>query len=506
MNTAIVRYVLGYVLRIESLLMTLPIVTALIYQESQGWAYVIVALVCFFLGTLLSLKKPKSSLFYLKEGCVTTALSWIVMSVFGCFPFMITKEIPSFFDAFFETVSGFTTTGSSILTDVEAVSHTSLIWRSFTHWTGGMGVLVFLLAIIPLTGGSNINLMKAESPGPSVGKLVPRIKSSAQILYLIYIGMTLLQIALLLCTKMPVFDTLCMTFGSAGTGGFGVRNSSAADYTALQQWIIGVFCMLFGVNFNFYYFLLHKQPKKSLAMEEVRWYFIIILFSTLTIFSRIISHVGNIERALRQAFFQVASIITTTGFSSVNFNKWDSVSKMILVTLMFIGACAGSTGGGLKVSRVVNLFKTFIKEIVSYIHPKSVKKIKMDGETVEHDVIRSTNVYFVTYFMIFVISLFIICFDGKDLITSFTAVAATFNNIGPGLGVVGPAGNFHSMSNLSKLVLSFDMLAGRLELFPMLILFTPEIWTETFIAKKKHREHRLQMAKKAMANCRQAHS
>lgn len=486
MNTAIVRFIIGHVLRIEGVLLLLPIITAVIYQEPQGFEYVTVSLICIFLGTLLSIKKPKNTVFYLKEGCVSTALSWVVLSVFGCIPFILTGEIPSFFDAFFETVSGFTTTGSSILTNVEALSHTSLIWRSFSHWIGGMGVLVFLLAIIPLTGGSNINLMRAESPGPSVGKLVPKIKSSAQILYLIYVGMTGIQIILLLATGMPLFHTLCMTFGSAGTGGFGILNSSAASYTAIQQWIIAVFIMLFGINFNFYYFILHKQPKKSLQIEEVRWYIGIILASSLIIFSQIYHSVGNVERAARQSFFQVSSIITTTGFSTVDFNQWSSLAKMILVTLMFCGACAGSTGGGLKVSRIVILLKSIHKEIRSYMHPKCVKKIKVDGEVLDHDVLRATNVFLVTYFLIFVASLFIVCLDDKDLITSFTAVAATMNNIGPGLEKVGPAANFSEFSNLSKMVLSFDMLAGRLELFPMIMLFHPILWRDTIIAKIRH--------------------
>jgi trk system potassium uptake protein TrkH len=328
--------------------------------------------------------------------------------------------------------------------------------------------------------------MRAESPGPSVGKLVPKIKSSAQILYLIYVGMTGIQIILLLATGMPLFHTLCMTFGSAGTGGFGILNDSAASYTAIQQWIIAVFIMLFGINFNFYYFILHKQPKKSLQIEEVRWYIGIILASSLIIFSQIYHSVGNVERAARQSFFQVSSIITTTGFSTVDFNQWSSLAKMILVTLMFCGACAGSTGGGLKVSRIVILLKSIHKEIRSYMHPKCVKKIKVDGEVLDHDVLRATNVFLVTYFLIFVASLFIVCLDDKDLITSFTAVAATMNNIGPGLEKVGPAANFSEFSNLSKMVLSFDMLAGRLELFPMIMLFHPILWRDTIIAKIRH--------------------
>lgn len=483
MNTSIVRFILGYVLKIESVLLIPPIITGLIYGEKQAISYVIVALVCAGLGFLMTIKKPEDSVFYLKEGCVTTALSWIFMSFFGALPFMLTGEIPHFVDAFFETVSGFTTTGASILEDVERLSHTSLLWRSFTHWIGGMGVLVFLLAIIPLTGGSNINLMKAESPGPSVGKLVPKIKSTAQILYLIYIGLCVLEFILLIIGKMPIFHAICMTFGTAGTGGFGILNSSAADYTAYQQWVIAVFMLLFGINFNFYYFFLHKKWKKAIAIEEVRWYIAIILASTAIIFFNIHNALPTVEEGIRQSFFQVCSIITTSGFSTVNFDMWNTMPKLILVTLMFIGACAGSTGGGLKVSRIIILVKTFVKEASGYLHPKSIKKIKVDGESLDHDVLRSTNVYFITYVMIYIISMFLVSFEDKDLITTFTSVAATLNNIGPGLGLVGPAQNFNIMSNLSKVVLTFDMLIGRLELFPMIILFHPVLWKEAIVAK-----------------------
>lgn len=484
MNQSIIKYVLGKVLAIIGLLMIIPVITGIIYREDEVFAYIIVGAISYLLGHFTTRKKPTNTMFYLKEGCVVTSLSWILISVVGALPFMLTGEIPNFVDAWFETASGFTTTGASILTDVEALSHTSLMWRSFTHWIGGMGVLVFLLAVIPMSGGSNINLMRAESPGPSVGKLVPKIRSSAAILYKIYFGMTVVQLVLLIIARMPVFDAFCITFGSAGTGGFGVRNDSCGSYTALQQWITGIFCVLFGVNFNFYYYILARDPKKSMKMEEVKAYFCIIGASVVIIFFNIMGMFNNAADAFRAAFFQVGSIITTTGYSTVDFNMWPTLSKSILVLLMFIGACAGSTGGGFKVSRVIITSKTVLKEANSYIHPKSVKKIKMDGEVIEHDVIRSVNVYMITYMAIFIISVILVSIEGKDLVTSFTSVAATYNNIGPGLAKVGPAANYDCLSYFSKIVLTLDMIAGRLELFPLLILFHPAVMRDVFFKKK----------------------
>ncbi|MBQ1843300.1 MAG: TrkH family potassium uptake protein [Lachnospiraceae bacterium] len=484
MNQSIIKYVLGKVLAIIGLLMIIPVITGIIYREDEVFAYIIVGVISYLLGHFTTRKRPTNTMFYLKEGCVVTSLSWILISVVGALPFMLTGEIPNFVDAWFETASGFTTTGASILTDVEALSHTSLMWRSFTHWIGGMGVLVFLLAVIPMSGGSNINLMRAESPGPSVGKLVPKIRSSAAILYKIYFGMTVVQLVLLIIARMPVFDAFCITFGSAGTGGFGVRNDSCGSYTALQQWITGIFCVLFGVNFNFYYYILARDPKKSMKMEEVKAYFCIIGASVVIIFFNIMGMFNNAADAFRAAFFQVGSIITTTGYSTVDFNMWPTLSKSILVLLMFIGACAGSTGGGFKVSRVIITSKTVLKEANSYIHPKSVKKIKMDGEVIEHDVIRSVNVYMITYMAIFIISVILVSIEGKDLVTSFTSVAATYNNIGPGLAKVGPAANYDCLSYFSKIVLTLDMIAGRLELFPLLILFHPAVLRDVFFKKK----------------------
>lgn len=485
MNTSIIRYILGQVMKVEAVLMLLPCIVALIYGEEEGFAYLIVLGICGLLGLIATIKKPVSTIFYLKEGCCATALSWIIMSIIGALPFVITGEIPSFTDALFETISGFTTTGASILSDVEALSHCSLFWRSFTHWIGGMGVLVFILAIIPLSGGSNINLMRAESPGPSVGKLVPKIRTTAKLLYVIYFTMTFVQVVLLLIGRMPVFDSICTALGTAGTGGFGIKSDSMAGYSPYIQWVVTIFMILFGVNFNAYYFILLKQFKKTFAIEEVRYYFLIILTSITIITIDIYHTMKNFSDALRHTSFQVGSIITTTGFATIDFNQWSSSSKCILVLLMFIGACAGSTGGGIKVSRIVIVFKTIIKELNSYIHPKSVKKIKVDGKPVEHEVVRATNVYFMTFTILFSLSVFAISFEGKGAVTSFTSVAATINNIGPGLDLVGPTGNFGFFNNFSKYVLMFDMLAGRLELFPLLILFHPSIWFDLAASKTK---------------------
>lgn len=463
---------------IEGVLFLIPCLTALIYLETEGFCYLAVALICILIGWIMRRKKPANNVFYLKEGCVTTALSWIFLSFFGCLPFVFTGEIPFLPDALFETISGFTTTGASILSDVEALSHCSIIWRCFTHWIGGMGVLVFLLAIIPMSGGSHINLMRAESPGPSVGKLVPKVKSTAQILYIIYFTMTAIEFIFLLLGRMPVFDAINTSFGTAGTGGFGIKNDSMASYSPYIKWVVTIFMILFGVNFNAYYLILFKQFKKAIKMEEVKCYFMIILASTLVIFINIVKTYTNVFKAFTDAAFQVGSIITTTGYSTTDFDLWPGTSKTILVMLMFVGACAGSTGGGIKVSRFVIMFKTVVKELRSYIHPKSIQKIKMDDKPVPHEVVRSVNVYGITFITIFAASIFLLSLDGKDLITNFTAVATTLNNVGPGLNLVGPTRNFDLFSPFAKFVLMFDMLAGRLELFPLLILFHPTIWKE----------------------------
>lgn len=480
MNTSMIRYVLFQVMRIEGVFMLLPCIVSALYHDSVGLVYLIIAMCLIGIGSLGSIFKPKNMKIYLKEGCVTTALSWLVMSFFGCLPFVVTKEIPSFTDAFFETISGFTTTGASILSDVEALSHTALFWRSFTHWLGGMGVLVFILAIVPMSGGSNINLMRAESPGPSVGKLVPKMRHTARILYVIYLVMTLIEVVLLLFGDMSLFDSLTLSFGTAGTGGFGVKGDSFASYTPYVQWVAGVFMLLFGVNFNFYYFLLMAQFKKAALMEEVRSFVAIIIVATTAIAINIVNMYENAFQALTHAFFQVTSIMSSTGFASTDFDLWPSTSKYILVLLMVIGACAGSTGGGIKVSRVIVLFKTIAKEMSSYVHPKIVRKVNMDGHPVEHEIIRSINVYLMSFLAILMVSVFIVTLDGYDLITSFTAVLACLNNIGPGLALVGPTCNYGFLSSVSKYILMFDMLAGRLELFPLMIFFHPQLYKGMF--------------------------
>ncbi len=476
MNYPMIRYILSQVLRLEAALMLLPCVFALIFRESQGLCYAVTAVICLVVSLALASSKPKDFEVYNKDGFVAVALAWVTISVFGALPFVMTGEIPNYVDALFEIVSGFTTTGASILFDVEAMSHTSLFWRSFSHWIGGMGVLVFLLIIMPVKTGSRMNLMKAESPGPSVSKFVPRVKENAKILYQIYLILTVCELVLLLLTRMNWFDAICISVGTAGTGGFGVLNSSCGDYTPLQQWIITIFMIAFGVNFSFYYLILCKKAKVAVKMQEVRGYFLIILTAiALLVWNnrRIIPGFGE---NLRSAAFQVGSIITTTGFSTTDFNMWPELSKMILLMLMLIGACAGSTGGGMKVSRIILMIKSVRKEVQSIAHPRSVKKIKMDGQVVEDEVLRTLNVFIITYLIIFGISLLVISFDEFTLETNFSAVAATLNNIGPGLGLVGPTSNYMFFNPISKIILILDMLAGRLELFPMLLLLLPSTW------------------------------
>ena len=476
MNYLIVKSIIGRVLYFEAAFMLLPCFTALIYQEYSGWSFVFTALLCVLVGAVLTRKKTKNTVFYVKEGFVSVALSWIVLSFMGGLPFLFSGVISNPIDALFETVSGFTTTGASILKDVEVLPHCMLMWRSFTHWIGGMGVLVFLLTFMEMHGGSHMNLMKAESPGPSVSKLRPTVRSTAKILYIIYIVLTIVEILLLLAGGMPLFDSLTTSFGTAGTGGFGIKNDSIGGYSPHIQIVVTVFMILFGVNFNAYFLIWCRKFTQAFRMEEVRCYFGII-FASIAVITLNIAHLySGVGEALRHAAFQVGSIITTTGYATTDFNLWPQASRTILVLLMFIGACAGSTGGGIKVSRFIILIKTIKKELHTLLHPRSVRKLKLDGHTLEHEVVRSTNVFLIAYVLVFALSILLISFDGLDMVTNFTGVSAALNNIGPGLELVGPTQNFSIFSNGAKLVLTFDMLAGRLELFPMLLLFVRETW------------------------------
>ena len=408
MNIKMLIYILGKVLLIEGVLMLLPIGCGWIYGESETVYYLACALAYVTLGYLISFKKPKNMTVFIKDGCVATALSWVVLSIGGCIPFILTGEIPSFTDAMFETASGFSTTGASILTNVEAMSHVSLLWRSLTHWIGGMGVLVFLLAVVPMTGGSNMNLMRAESPGPTVGKIVPKVRSTAKMLYLIYLAMTVTEIIILTVCGMPFFDSVCSSFGTAGTGGFGVRNDSFASYAPHLQVIVAVFMIMFGMNFNFYYYFTTKQINKAFKMSEIKVYLAVIAIVTAIICFSVRGLYGSFGEALRHSFFQVATIITTTGFATTDFDLWPSVAKFLLLGLMILGACASSTGGGIKVARFQIMFKSVKREIQSYIHPKTVKKIHVDGKTVDSEVIHSVALYFFIYLIIFATSMFIV--------------------------------------------------------------------------------------------------
>ena len=471
MNWKMIAKVNAWILCIEAGLMLPALGISLLYNEPRAvYGYcVTLPVILLVSGLLFLLSKNAKDGFYQREGFVSTGLCWILMSLLGCLPFFFSREIPNFADCFFEMVSGFTTTGSSILTNVEALDKGLLWWRSFSHWVGGMGVLVFMLALLPMGGASSMHLMRAESPGPSVGKLVPKVRSTAKILYEIYSFLTIVLMILLVISGCPVFDSINLAFATAGTGGFAVLNSSAADYNAATQWILTIFMILFGVNFNVYFLFYVKKWKDGLRCEEARAYFGIILGSVALISFNIYHLVRNVELTVRQAAFQVASIITTTGFGSADFDQWPEFSKCILVLLMFIGACAGSTGGGIKVSRICIMAKSVMKEVAYIMHPRNIRKIRFEGKAVEHEVQRSINVFMISYLGIFVASVLLISLDNLDGITNFTAVAATLNNIGPGLSLVGPSCNFSMYSNFAKLVLVFDMLAGRLEIFPMLV-------------------------------------
>ena len=476
MNYSMLRYLFGIVLLIEAAFLALPLAVALIYGESSFICFLITIAAAGLLGFLLTRFKPVRRDMYAREGFVFTALAWIVISLIGAIPFTLSGQIPSYLDAVFETVSGFTTTGASILTNVEALDNGMLFWRSLTHWLGGMGILVFMLALVNMGGQAN-HLLRAESPGPTVTKMVPNMRKSAATLYGIYITMTIAEVIALCLGGMPMLDSLCTAFGTAGTGGFGIKNASMGAYPSYYlQGVVAVFMVLFGVNFNVFFFLLVKKYAMAWRNTEVRVYFAIIGASTLIITVNILGMFPTARDALHHAFFAVASIITTTGFGTVDFNLWPQLSRLILVMLMIVGACAGSTGGGMKVSRMVILFRAMESELHKLLHPRSVKVLTLDGKAVSRETIQGIQSYMTVYFLVTVGSMLLVALDNLDLETTVTAVLATLNNIGPGLSLVGPTGNYSMFSPLAKIVLTADMLFGRLELFPMLILLMPSTW------------------------------
>ena len=476
MNYGVIFYILGWIMKAETVFLLLPFTVGLIYGEDNTWNYLITAGICLVIGIVMSWKKPEKGGLYLKEGYFVVALGWIMMSAFGALPFVMSGEIPNYIDALFETISGFTTTGATILADVECISHCTLFWRSFLHLLGGMGVFVFLSGLLPMLGGNSVNLMKAESTGPSVDKLVPRIKDTVKILYSIYLGMGTVEVILLLIFGMDLFSSLTLTFGTIGTGGFGVLNSSIGSYSPAVQWTIGVFMLLSGMNYALYFLLLRRKFKQAFGMEEIRLYLSITLVAVVLIVINLGRFYSTFEETVRYTFFQVSSLITSTGYATTDFDLWPEFSRTILIVVMLMGACAGSTGGGIKMSRMLILFKAARKQIQILIHPRAVKKIKMDNNVVDHDAVRATNAYISIFFAILFISVLIVSIDGHDFTTNFTAVVATLNNMGPGLNLVGPTCNYSFFSGVSKIVLIFDMLAGRLELFPMLLLITPSSW------------------------------
>lgn len=485
MNHRIIVNIIGKLIQLEGVFLLLPALIGVCLQEKEFVMLAITAGVSIVIGTGLRAIPTKNNRIRAKEGFVITALAWLIFSIIGAVPFWLSRAIPGFTDAIFETASGFTTTGASILSDVEAMPKCLLFWRSFTHWIGGMGILVFMLAFVP-SSADEMNIMKAESPGPSVEKIVPKVKETAFTLYAIYTVMTVILIIALIAAGMPIFDSVCHAFGTAGTGGFGIKCDSISSYNTACQVILTVGMIMFGCNFNIYYLIIMKKFKDLIHAEEVISYLVIYFVATALVSLGTVNgllHSGryyagfpSIASAIHHSAFQVASVMTTTGFATTDFNMWASLPKAVMVLVMFIGACAGSTGGGIKVSRVLLYFKQVVRELQSYIHPSSVRSIRLDGKVVSKDTLRTTNVFLMAYIFIFVASLIVVCFDGFDLVTSFTAVTATINNIGPGLGMVGPTGNFASFGLISKWVFIFDMIAGRLEIFPVLIMLSLGTW------------------------------
>lgn len=478
MNRRVVFYHVGRLLQIEAALLLLPLLVSVIYREKSFYSFIITAAVTWLVGFLFTklCRKKDSTTLYVREGFAIVALAWVMMSLAGALPFFISGEIPSYVDSFFETVSGFTTTGASILPNVEALSKGMLFWRSFTHWVGGMGVLVFVMAIFPQESGRSIHIMRAEMPGPIVGKLVPKIKDTAKILYLIYIVITFIQIIFLVAGRMPLFDSVIHSFGTAGTGGFGIKADSIAGYSPYLQWVITIFMLIFGINFNLFYLLIIRRFKSVLKSTELWCYIAIVVVSTAAISINIYSSYSGIAETVRTAAFQVSSIITTTGYATTDFNLWPGLSKMILVTLMFIGGCAGSTAGGFKLSRVIILFKSTFRDLRQTMRPRSVSSVKLEGKTLDKQTIEGVRGYLAIYTIIFFILAVLLSIENLDFETTMTSVVATFNNVGPGLGGVGPASSFASFSDPAKILLSIAMLLGRLEIYPLLLAFSPALW------------------------------
>ncbi|MEE1327082.1 MAG: TrkH family potassium uptake protein [Oscillospiraceae bacterium] len=479
MNYKMMGRFMAQILSIEGVFMIPALIISLCYGENSaaksfGWTMLLILVICIALYLIC---RGAPSAFYAKEGLVCVGISWIVLSLVGCLPFYISQEIPKFVDALFEMVSGFTTTGASILPEVEKLSHGILYWRSFSHWLGGMGVLVFLLAFTGGNGqGFTMHLLRAESPGPNVGKLVPKMRTTAAILYLLYIGMTVINVIFLLFGDMPLFEAVCTAFGTAGTGGFGIKNDSMGSYSPYIQNVTTVFMILFGINFSCYYLLLLRQFGSVFKDEELRVYVCVILVSIVLIVLNVRGMYPTLEETVRHSAFQVGSIITTTGYSTVDFDQWPSFSKTILLLLMVSGACAGSTGGGMKVARILLLFKGLRRNIRQMLNPRKVEVVRNNGAVVDEKILANTNAYLAAYVIIIFAVFLIISLDGYSAGTNFSAVLCTFNNIGPGLEAVGPMCNFSGYSDLSTLVLTWAMLAGRLEIFPILVLFSKNTW------------------------------
>lgn len=481
MNYSMVRYILFRIIRVMGCLLMLPFLVALVYKEyDSAESFFLLIVVTLIIGIVGSHLKPKSKVIYAKEGFTITALAWILISLLGAVPFVMTGTIPNYIDALFETISGFTTTGGSILTSMDGIEKSVQFWRTFTHWIGGMGVLVFLLAVVPMADGYSMHLMRAESPGPVVGKIVPKVKDTAKILYLIYLGITLAEIICLFISGLPIYDAVTISFSTVGTGGFAVNNAGIGGYSTISQAIIIVFMALCGVNFTVYYFLLNRKPKEAFAIDEVKYYFG-VMFIAAAIISLNIYRAGVLDSAglsFHHALFAVTSVMTTTGFGTLDFDKWPMLSKMILCILSLVGACAGSTGGGFKFSRAIIVVRNARNELNYLVHPKAVKRVYMDGHTVEGTTVKSVSAYLGLYVVTFIASTLVVALDNFDFQTTVTSVAATLNNIGPGLGMVGPMGNYSEFSYLSKIVLMFDMLAGRLELLPIYIMIKPKTWSK----------------------------